>query len=1128
MPHSPVAGSLTGVGRLRQFYIQCCDFFIFSHFPKSGTRTAGRMTSPKFLLLALLYLPAAEALAENCAKLAGQLVSVESTVHIKPVDGENWLKANPSQSLCEGDTIRVGNSSRAAVQLVNDAIVRLDANTTMKLLNISGDANERSFLEVIGGKIKSFIRKPRLLTVNTPYLNGMIEGTEFQVAVTGEKASILVLEGQILALNDQGDTRIQPGEQAEAGAGQAPTKTLVVKPRDAVQWAIYAPTLKDFSKLGTNDPLFVASQALSVGQLDEAESTLTKADSDSSDAHSLKSLIALVSNDNAGALSEAQEAARLDSSSATAQIALSYAQQAQFDLAAAQASVEKAVALEPDNALAWARLAELQSASGYLDKSLASAQKAATLDPHLSRTQTVLGFAYLTRTEMSAAMAAFNKAISLDQADPLPHLGLGLAKIGDGDLHAGRGEIDIAVGLDPNQSILRSYLGKGYYEEKRSPLDEQQFELAKKLDPKDPTPWFYDAIAKQTSNRPVEALQNIEEAIVRNGNRAVYRSSLLLDSDLAARSASVGRIFSDLGYQELALREGWKGVNTDPTNFSAHRLLSDSYSVLPRHEIARVSELLQAQLLNPLNTTPIQPRLAVSNLALVSSGGAGALSFNEFNPVFNRDSFGAQGSFIAGENGTTGGEAVVYGLNGNTSFSLGTFHYETDGFRANSDQQEDIANLFLQYKASEELSLQTELRYRNSEKGDLALRFFPEDIYEGRTETNETSSARIGGRYAFSPASILLASFTYQEQDYRLNDNPFPYPGTTFDENFPDQRGLASEIQHLFRSESFNITSGIGYFDVDAHDEITVDLGPYFGPGIIMERENYITHHANAYSYVQIHPVDKLSLTLGLSYDDISGDYPGEHLEEVNPKVGVIWEPLDGTTIRAAYFEVVKRTLVTNQTLEPTQVAGFNQFFDDVDLTKVKHTGGALDQRFSANFSGGIEYSKRELDVPILTASGGVTADWKESLWRVYLLWTPTDSVALSAKYEYEKLERSEGFEFGVSESEAYKYPLGISYFHPCGFSASLVATYYDQKGVYGSEDFIFLHDDFEALHSGSDDFWTIDATLSYRLPRRLGMVTIGANNLLDEEFSYFDPDLNNSSIQPTRMVYARITLSFP
>jgi tetratricopeptide (TPR) repeat protein len=168
-----------------------------------------------------------------------------------------------------------------------------------------------------------------------------------------------------------------------------------------------------------------------------------------------------------------------------------------------------------------------------------------------------LGFSYLTQIKIRDAKNAFEKAIELDQAAPLPRLGLGLAKIRHGDLKAGREEIEIAASLDPDNSLIRSYLGKAFYEEKRDKLAKNQFAMAKELDPNDPTPWFYDAIRKQSINRPVEALYDLQKSIELNDNRAVYRSKLMLDSDFAARSSSLARIYNNLGFQQRGLVEGW-------------------------------------------------------------------------------------------------------------------------------------------------------------------------------------------------------------------------------------------------------------------------------------------------------------------------------------------------------------------------------------------------------------------------------------------------------------------------------------------------------------------------------------------------------------------------------------------
>ena len=436
----------------------------------------------------------------------------------------------------------------------------------------------------------------------------------------------------------------------------------------------------------------------------------------------------------------------------------------------------------------------------------------------------------------------------------------------------------------------------------------------------------------------------MQKAIELNDNRAVYRSRLSLDSDLAARSASLGRVYTDLGFQQLALVEGWKSVNTDPSNYSAHRFLADSYSALPRHEIARVSELLQSQLLQPINTTPIQPHLAESNLFLISAGGPGALSFNEFNPIFNRNGFTLQTSGLVGENSTYGGEAVASGIYEKTSFSVGGLHFTTDGFRENAGQRDEIANAFVQREISPQTSIQAEYRYRDAEHGDLQQRFFPEDIFLGLTDELESNSIRLGGRHAFSPDSVLLGSFIYKDEDGRFRTDDFPEPGGFQDVKVPET-AFSVELQHLFRSRYLNLQTGAGYFGVDRKEDVTFGFpGP--DPIEVQSVTDTDLQHFNVYAYADVNLLKNVTATLGLSFDSLSGDEDIDK-DQVNPKFGITWTPFAGTTLRAAAFRVLKRTLINDQTLEPTQVAGFNQLFDDPNLTEAWRYGGAIDQKFT-------------------------------------------------------------------------------------------------------------------------------------------------------------------------------------
>jgi tetratricopeptide (TPR) repeat protein len=1067
--------------------------------------------------------------AATCEKWAGKIVSAQGVVEAKPAGETKWKAVKLNETYCPGDTIRTDRKSRADIALYNHPVLRLDQNSTVTL---GGMKDERtSLVDMVSGAALFFSRVTRNLEVRTATVNAGVEGTEFFLRAEEGRTELTVFEGKVLASNAGRGLPVTTGQSAVAEAGKAPVYRVVVRPRDAVHWALYYPHVLDGRpadmKEDGNDPRFYtarASQLLTVGRVDEAVVDIDKAqklDPKNSDAFALQSIVAVTQNEKGKALELAGKAVAADPKSATAKIALSYAQQAHFDLPGALGGMEEAVKLSPGNALAWARLAELRQSFGYLDQSLDAAKKAVATNPDLSRTQTVLGFSHLTRIETKEAADDFEKAIRLDDADPLPRLGLGLAKIRDGNVEEGRREIEIAMSLDPNSSIIRSYLGKAYFEEKRDKLARGQYEMAKSLDPSDPTPYFYDAIRKQTTNRPVEALKDLETAIERNDNRAVYRSRLLLDDDLAARSASIGRIYNDLGFQDRALVEGWRSVSYDPANYSAHRFLADSYAALPRHEIARVSELLQSQLLQPLNLTPVQPRLGESNLLAISAGGPADLSFNEFNPLFQRNRLALQASGIAGENGTWGEEVVVSGLYKKLSASVGQNHNETDGFRANNDLKDDIYNAYFQASLSPKTSVMAEYRYRKSEHGDLQLRFFPEDFSLNLREEEKRRTFIVGGRQSFAPGSDLIGYFMKGKDTVHQTNSP---DSSIAIDGRDEADAYGGEVQYLFRSEKIKVVTGAGYFDIDQkatfNTDIVIDPTP---PPFIISLQDVIdlgTTHKNVYLYTYLNFLKNVTFTAGGSGDFYDGSQVDKN--QFNPKFGVTWDVVKDTTLRAAAFRTLKRTLITNQTLEPTQVAGFNQFYDDPNATDTWNYGIGVDRKFSASLFGGAEYTKRDQEITFydLGNQAKTSTDWKEQAGRAYLHWTPNNLVALNAGYVYEKFEQTSVFNLGYKTVETHRIPLGGNFYHPCGFIFMGKATFVDQKGEFSTQSTPF---DFTA---GDDRFWVVDAAVGYRLPQRYGFITVGAKNLFDRSFRYADTDFANPAIQPARMFFARFTLS--
>ena len=597
----------------------------------------------------------------------------------------------------------------------------------------------------------------------------------------------------------------------------------------------------------------------------------------------------------------------------------------------------------------------------------------------------------------------------------------------------------------------------------------------------------------------------MQKSIELNGNRAVYRSRLLLDQDQGSRGAALAQIYQEVGFQQLALSEAYTSLDQDPGNPAAHRFLSDAYATQPRHQLAQTSELLQSQLRQPLTLDPLPPQRTAANLFIPRSSGPVMPGLYELNQLFVSEGMALSLDGLAGELDTSAAQGTVALLGEKAAARAGVFHYSTNGFRDNNDFERTIADAFFQVAPTPDLSAQVEIRSSDFDFGDLPLRFDRELVFPTR-HREQQDSIRLGARYVFSPAADLLFSGIYQTGTNSATIGPL---GIT---DQVDSTQL--EAQSLIHIGTSDLVVGLGRLDGTLVETFETPFGRFPNPEEEREQDNQ-------YVYATIRPGSIIqSIQLGLSADQLSE--PAIDPSETNPKAGIVLAPTRSTTVRAAYISSLRRILPTGQTIEPTQVAGFNQLFNDPVGTKAELLGIGLDQQFGSRMFAGLELSKRDLTVPVVDFFLGTSRDveWNERLGRAYFYWAPHRRVALTAEAYYEDYQRpaTDSGEEQIVDLTSWRVPLGATLFLGSRWIARAAWTYWHQDGTFIPQA--------GNTFPGEDDFSVVDVQLVYRLPYRHGFVIVGANNLFDSSNNYQETDLFSPRYIPSRFAYVRVSLS--
>lgn len=877
--------------------------------------------------------------------------------------------------------------------------------------------------------------------------------------------------------------------------------------------------------------LYKGSLHLSFGEVPEAEAALAAAEQRIAQAppeargrlraahDAQRAVLALTRNDAQGAAELSARALAADASSPSAALTRSYVEQARSNLDEARRQAAALVAEHPHSAPLRVRLAELELSFDEVEEAERQVREALALDPRSSLAYTTLGFVRLFKYEFDAAAAAFDKAIGLDSGNALAYLGRGLVLVRRADLAGGRAAIEQAVHLAPGTSLYRSYLGKAFFDQDDEERAAEEYELALKLDPDDPTPYLYRAFNELAQNKVVSALQDVEASIERNQNRAIYRSRLLLDRDLGARSADLAQVFNELGFSQAARVEAIKSINTHYGNFSAHRLLAQSYRtiLLGRAQLSeqQISNLLAPLSFNVLNNTTSD------------------LSLNEYTSLFDKIEQ-RTGVNLRGEtyDDYLLGEAFHTGRTEQLGYLMSVTGQAERGSKEHNYVRDNRLRLAGQYQPDYEnrLLLDSSLLYRSS-RFDAQQDVPTEDEFHG-------GDVNLGYLYRISPQSSLIAELSYFKDrdhysylDSRDADLAFASAFGSPEElqdllvlktrAHDDVDQGQAQLQHIFDSRWVSTVMGYEhvYSDVERYEDspIFYDEPANIFSGLgqrLHSSADYSLNSDTVYSYLIGHVTSWADVTAGLSYtrlDYENIDVP-TFLDEkgyrnaFNPKAGITLYPLDDLTIRGAYFRSPAVSMNENlRRLEPTLVGGINQLYSDLPGTFADNYGVGLDYKRPGRDYLGVEYVHRDLDTdvkdPFLSysfdfergAQQAITAvdapeGRDQDLLNAYLYHVFDKQLVGTLDYRYTRENLAVGLYDLDQRQQRHTTSAALRYFHPSLFFGYARETWLVER-----------NEGVSFLDNANERAWLLDLGVGYRLPNRRGAVMFELLNVTNE-----------------------------
>lgn len=792
-------------------------------------------------------------------------------------------------------------------------------------------------------------------------------------------------------------------------------------------------------------------------------------------------------------------------------IAASEAAQARFDLDTARRLLDRALAIDARDLHALINRARIRFGTDDTLGAREDADQAAAVAPDDAEVRSLRGFIALADGRRAEARADFETAARLDTEFGEPHLGLGLIHFRDGQEEAGLLEMLTATLLEPKVALYQSYLGKAYYQARRFPEGLAALDSAKRLDPRDPTPWLYGSFYLRDQNRQVEALTELKRAIELNDFRAVYRSRMLLDRDLATKNVSLAEVYRQLGFEAWGAYEALNSLEADVANASAHLFLAETYGNLPDRTQAQGSELLQYFLYAPVNRNSFnnfaeytglleQPR---RQLSVIFEGGTGDYRFGDVVSRTGNERL-ATVAFIEGFRRDGGRPGVA--------------DDRVQGFAQGKIALGRRSDLFFNFSAVDdergELGTKTVVVGLDVLTPVILQQFAEPD--PTRTNTIHDRDSTVGLKHEWRPGAVLTAIGRYDDLERgtaRRSEQTSlcrgfdlaPFGAVSNGSITNTLQSVDFQIQQTLRAGRHQLVAGYQRWAVDKEDvcDERLSIGPEFLDVHDVTAGRDTATVARIRDEIQVSR--RVHATVGAEYQRLNyydmNQGSTTDLEEVHASAGLSVRVTPATVVRAAVFDHMNTNFIGDYIAPPT-VAGFVVSRNEFPTALRREAGVGVEHSGRRAFVG-VRGFHRRTEVPFLLDDAinlVPEADATSAGGSVFVNWIATRRISVFADNQLIRL--------GAAAFDRYDNLLrgGVNVIHPSSLSFRVTLSHVRQRFT-----------DTLIAELPPSAFALVDVNAGYEFSAKRGLINFRITNAFDRRFSTVTDNISIDPFLPER-----------